>query len=114
MPGSDLRLDEDWLRQRFAAVPVDDDGFSERVLRRVRHRSAVRRTLLSAAAAIGGALTLHAALPFLPPAGGIDWPSLSALSLPGNLTEWLYSHWSLALATVAAVASTAAISLLEH
>jgi hypothetical protein len=113
MPEHKEMLDDDWLRARFAVTRIEDDGFSDRVIQRVQRRSVAQRCVLVGAAVIGSALALNAAR-FLPAIGPIDWPSLAGIAPRGNVIEWLYTHWTIALAALAAGASATVVSLLEN
>ncbi len=53
------------LEALFESAPIADDGFTDRVLRRVRRRIWVRRLVLPVAAAIGGALAYEPAMALL-------------------------------------------------
>lgn len=46
------------LEALFASAPIDDDGFSARIVSRVRRRVWVRRLALPTAAILGGAIAL--------------------------------------------------------
>ncbi|HEX5788025.1 MAG TPA: hypothetical protein VFY03_07580 [Woeseiaceae bacterium] len=56
--------DDRWLDALFAAPPVADDGFSERIVRRIRRRQQVRRLCLVVATVIGGATAWQPAMAF--------------------------------------------------
>lgn len=87
------------LTALLAAAPIADDGFSDRIVRRIRRRLWVRRLAISVAAIIGGAVALNPlaslvaflaeflrSLPFdvVAPAAGL-LPSLPLIGLGGLL-----------------------------
>ena len=49
------------LEALFEAAPIADDGFSERVVRRIRRQLWVRRLALPVAMVVGGAIALEPA-----------------------------------------------------
>ena len=52
-----IKDDEDrLLESMFASEPIADNGFSEQIVRRVRHKLLVRRLTVPVAALIGGAI----------------------------------------------------------
>ena len=53
----DRRLDS-----MFRSEPVDDDGFSDRIVRRIRRRIWIQRLALPVAMLIGGAIALKPAI----------------------------------------------------
>ena len=73
------------LEDMFAFEPVADDGFSERIVRRIRRRLWIRRLALPVGAIIGVAI---AAGPFLDlvniVAGIASVMPLESISLPNN------------------------------
>ena len=57
-----LRDAEDrWLESMFAAEPIADDGFSRRVVGRIRRRIWIRRLALPVAMLVGGVIALKPA-----------------------------------------------------
>jgi hypothetical protein len=50
-----------WLESVFQSEPVADDGFSRRVLRRIRRRLWVRRLAMPVAILVGGAVAIEPA-----------------------------------------------------
>jgi hypothetical protein len=51
-------VDDEMLEALFRAEPIADDGFSERIVRKVRRRLWLKRFTLPAAVAIGAAISL--------------------------------------------------------
>ncbi len=51
--------DDRMLEALFSTDPVADDGFSERIVRRIRRRLWLRRLALPSAAAVGAAISLE-------------------------------------------------------
>jgi hypothetical protein len=54
--------DDRLLESLFASEPLADDGFSERIVRRIRRRLWVRRFALAAALSFGGVIALKPTL----------------------------------------------------
>jgi hypothetical protein len=54
--------DDRRLESLFATAPVPDDGFSERVMHRIRSKLRLRRACFATALALGGAIALKPAL----------------------------------------------------
>lgn len=50
--------EDQWLRDALRAEPIADDGFSVRVVRRVRRKLWLRRLALPVAAAIGATIAI--------------------------------------------------------
>jgi hypothetical protein len=78
------------LEALFRLPPVDDGGFSERVMKRVRRRVWVRRWTLPIAAAVGAAIAAKPAmdlLQFLPLIA--DFLPQEVKTLPPDLFEQL-------------------------
>jgi hypothetical protein len=49
------------LESMFKAEPIDDDGFSRRIVTRIRHRIWLRRLALPVAMLVGGAIAIKPA-----------------------------------------------------
>lgn len=105
-----MKDDEDRkLEALFRMAPIADDGFSERVVRRVRRRVWVRRWTLPIAAAIGGLIAARPAmdmLALLPLVADLVPPELKAI--PADLLQLpaLFS-FSLSGAVLAGLATVA-------
>jgi hypothetical protein len=54
--------EDELLESLFAAEPIADNGFSDRVVRRIRRRLWIERLSLPAAAAIGGIIAFKPAV----------------------------------------------------
>lgn len=74
------------LKSLFAAKPIADDGFSDRVLRKLRLQLWVRRLTLPVAALIGFAVAVN--------------PLLELLALMPSLTTIVPSGWSTGLSSL--------------
>ncbi len=100
-------VDDAWLRARFRAPEVQDDGFSDRVISDIRQGQR-RRTLWMSSVWAGGCLmALFSAGPLL-----ADLPTY----LPEYSSDWLTqiaSHSSAIGMVVLACLSSAAVVLLE-
>lgn len=91
--------DDERLEALFRVEPIADNGFSERITRRIRRRLWLRRLAIPLAAAIGGAIALKPlasmvtlliefarSLPFDVVAATSGWiPSLPLIGLGGLL-----------------------------
>ena len=76
--------EDELLTSLFAAAPVADDGFSDRVMRRLRFQLWVRRLTLPLAALIGFGVAINPLLELL-----ALMPSLAGLVPAGWSTGWL-------------------------
>ena len=76
------------LETLFASGPIDDDGFSERTVRRIRRQMWIRRLTLPTAVLVGGAIALKPAtqllsvIPTLLGALPQDLVAIPAVTLP--------------------------------
>ena len=90
------------LESMFASEPIADDGFSQRVVRRIRQRIWVRRLALPVAAAIGLAIAVKPASQLVLAASKLltvvpqdvvappEWmPQVEGLAISGSLVQSL-------------------------
>ena len=99
------------LEAMFRPVAIPDDGFSERVVRRVRRRVWIRRWTLPIAAMIGGLIAVRPAmdlLSLLPVV--LEFMPESVRSMP---QEWVPQLPLMATALAAAGAMVLFVRLLE-
>ena len=111
--------EEGRLSELFEALtpPLEDDGFSAIVVRRIRRRRWVRRAVLSTAALVGGALAL----------GPLSELSVLLAELPVHLSEvlvtvatswndpaWLTQNRLILIMAVLAASIPGAIRLLDR
>lgn len=76
--------EDELLTSLFAAEPIADDGFSDRVMRKLRLRLWARRLTLPVAALVGFAVAVNPLLELL-----ALMPSLAAMVPAGWSTGWL-------------------------
>lgn len=108
----DYRMDDDdrRLQALFAHSPLDDNGFSERVVHQLERRARLRRLLLPMAVLAGG---LIAARPALQLVGRLTVELQGISTTVLNLSEAI-SYFPAALAVAAALAGVAALRWLER
>lgn len=78
--------EDELLASLFAAEPIADDGFSDRVVRKLRWRLWARRLTLPVAALIGFAVAVN--------------PLLEVLALMPSLATFVPSGWSTGLSAL--------------
>ena len=78
--------EDELLTSLFAAEPVADDGFSDRVMRKLRWRLWVRRLTLPVAALIGFAVAIN--------------PLLELLALMPSLATLVPAGWSTGMSSL--------------
>ncbi len=97
-----LRDAEDrMLESLFASEPIADDGFSQRVVRRIRRRIWIRRLALPVAMVVGGAIAIKPASQILVAASKLltvvpqdvvvkpaEWlPQVQGIAISGSLVQ---------------------------
>ena len=81
-------VDDEMLGALFRAEPIADDGFSERIVRKIRRRLWLQRFTLPTAVAIGAAISLKPLSMLLTSLVGligalpVDWFAMSAAWIP--------------------------------
>jgi hypothetical protein len=91
------------LESMFKAEPINDDGFSQRIVTRIRRRIWLRRLALPVAMLVGGAIAIRPAtelviavsklLTVVPDSvvqAPVDWlPSVQSIAISGSLLQTL-------------------------
>ncbi len=108
----DYRMDDDdrRLQALFAHSPLDDNGFSERVIHKLESKTRLRRLLLAIAILAGG---LIAARPAMQLAGRLVTEMQGVATGVAEVSEMI-SFLPAALAVSAALAGVAALRWLER
>ena len=97
--------------------PLEDEGFSANVTRRIRRRVRLRRAVLGAAVVIGGALALGPLLELSVLVSGLPMlvaDGLVAVATSWNDPAWLAQNRMVLILVLLAVASPGAVRLLER
>ena len=95
----------------FDAEPVADDGFSERVTRKIRWRLWMRRLTIPVAAAIGGAIALQPLAALVTVVVGFI--NSLPLDIVASATTWIPPLPTIALGAVLLVAMLLGLGMLE-
>ena len=111
--------EESRLSELFEALtpPLEDEGFSAAVVRRIRRRAWLRRVVLGAAVVVGGALALGPLSELSVLVSGVPVllsEGLVTVATSWNDPAWLAQNRMILILALLAVASPGAIRLLER
>lgn len=100
------------LESMFTAEPIADDGFSERIVRRIKRRLWLRRLAMPIAILIGAAIAVEPAVDFAQALLGLStlMPD-TFLSMP---TQWIPQLQTVVLAGMLVVTGVVGLRMLEE
>ena len=89
------------LEALFASEPIADDGFSRRVIARVRRRQWVRRLALPVAAALGALVAAKPAMSIIDVARDLVSVLPISIQIPANIVPQMSAWFVIAAVTIA-------------
>jgi hypothetical protein len=100
------------LEAMFAAEPIADDGFSEKIVRQIRRRLWLRRLALPIAVLLGAAIAVEPALEFIQAIAGLSVliPDQS-ITIP---TGWIPQLQTIVLAGMLVVTGVFGLRMIEE
>ena len=100
------------LESMFVAEPIADDGFSERIVRRIRRRLWLRRLAMPIAVLVGAAFAVGPAIDFLQALLGLS--ALMPSKFVNVPADWMPQLQTVVLAGMLVVTGIVGLRMLEE